>query len=141
MKLKLGINPVYRIDEDVIVDQFPYEYDGTWIEEPGVHTFNYTSVHGCDSIMVCSFMPKIEELILLPNPADKEDRVIVLYNFTEEDKSGLLVEIYNNLGVKVQGIEPKRFPIELREIDTSGSYIIRVITGTGKILTAKLVIM
>ena len=143
VKLKLGINPVYRIAEDVIVEQFPYEYDGTWIEEAGVHTFNYTSVHGCDSIMVCSFIPIQEtmNLMLTPNPADKKERVMVLYNFTEEEKAGLVVEVYNNLGVKVQSMEPTRFPIELREIYASGSYVIRVITGTGKILTAKLVIM
>ena len=143
VKLKLGINPVYRIAEDVIVEQFPYEYDGTWIEEAGVHTFNYTSVHGCDSIMVCSFIPIQEtmNLMLTPNPADKKERVMVLYNFTEEEKAGLVVEVYNNLGVIVQSMEPTRFPIELREIYASGSYVIRVITGTGKILTAKLIIM
>ena len=143
VKLKLGINPVYRIAEDVIVEQFPYEYDGTWIEEAGVHTFNYTSVHGCDSIMVCSFIPIQEtmNLMLTPNPADKKESVMVLYNFTEEEKAGLVVEVYNNLGVIVQSMEPTRFPIELREIYASGSYVIRVITGTGKIMTAKLIIM
>mgnify|MGYP003289807535 CR=1 FL=1 len=141
VKLKLGINPIYRIAEDVIVDRFPYEYDGTWIEEAGVHTFNYTSVHGCDSIMICSFIPKTEELILLPNPANKEDKVMLLYNFTEEDKTGLVVEIYNTVGLKIMSIEPTRFPIELREIKTSGSYVVRIVTGTGKVLTAKLVIM
>lgn len=140
VKLRLDINPTYRIEENVLVKQFPYEYDGTWIEEPGVHTFNYTSVHGCDSIMVCSFMYETTELMLIPNPADKQDRVLVLYNFTEEDKAGLVVEVYNNLGVKIQSIEPQRFPIELREINIAGSYVVRVVTGTGKVITAKLIV-
>lgn len=143
VKLKLGVNPTYRVTQDVVVEYFPYEYDGTWIEEPGVHTFNYTSVHGCDSIMVCSFIPIQEtmNLMLTPNPVNKNERAMILYSFTEEEKSGLVVEVYNNLGVKVQSIKPTRFPIELREIDTSGSYTIRVVTGTGKILTAKLIVM
>ena len=140
VKLRLDINPTYRIEENVLVKQFPYEYDGTWIEEPGVHTFNYTSVHGCDSIMVCSFMYETTELMLIPNPADKQDRVLVLYNFTEEDKAGLVVEVYNNLGVKIQSIEPQKFPIELREINIAGSYVVRVVTGTGKVITAKLIV-
>lgn len=38
-------------------------------------------------------------------------------------------------------MKPTRFPIELPEIDTSGSYVIRVITGTGRVLTSKLIIM
>ena len=143
VKLKLGVNPTYRVTQDVVVEYFPYEYDGTWIEEPGVHTFNYTTVHGCDSIMVCSFIPIQEtmNLMLTPNPVNKNERAMILYSFTEEEKSGLVVEVYNSLGVKVQSIKPTRFPIELREIDTSGSYTIRVVTGTGKILTAKLIVM
>ena len=141
VKLKLNINPVYRIEENVLVKQFPYEYDGNWIEEPGVHTFNYTSVHGCDSIMVCSFMYETMELMLTPNPARQTERVMVLSNFTEEDKAGLVVEVYNAVGLKIYSIEPRRFPIELPEIDTSGSYMIRVVTGTGRIMTAKLIVM
>ena len=141
VKLKLSVNPTYRLDENVMVKKFPYEYDGTWIEEPGVHTFNYTSVHGCDSIMVCSFMYETTELMLLPNPANKEDKVLMLYNFTEDEKSGLTVEVYNAVGLKILSVKPKRFPIELPEIDTSGSYVIRVITGTGRVLTSKLIIM
>ena len=141
VKLKLSVNPTYRLDENVMVKKFPYEYDGTWIEEPGVHTFNYTSVHGCDSIMVCSFMYETTELMLLPNPANKEDKVLMLYNFTEDEKSGLTVEVYNAIGLKILSVKPTRFPIELPEIDTSGSYVIRVITGTGRVLTSKLIIM
>ncbi len=141
VKLKLSVNPTYRLDENVMVKKFPYEYDGTWIEEPGVHTFNYTSVHGCDSIMVCSFMYETTELMLLPNPANKEDKVLMLYNFTEDEKSGLTVEVYNAVGLKILSVKPTRFPIELPEIDTSGSYVIRVITGTGRVLTSKLIIM
>ena len=141
MKLKLSVNPTYHIEENVVVQKFPYKYDGIEIEEPGVHTFNYTSVHGCDSIMVCSFMYETTELMLLPNPANKEDKVLMLYNFTEDEKSGLTVEIYNAIGLKILSMKPTRFPIELPEIDTSGSYVIRVITGTGRVLTSKLIIM
>ena len=141
VKLKLNINPVYRIEENVLVKQFPYEYDGNWIEEPGVHTFNYTSVHGCDSIMVCSFMYETMELMLTPNPARQTERVMVLSNFTEEDKAGMVVEVFNAVGLKIHSIVPRRFPIELPEIDTSGSYTIRVVTGTGRVLTAKLIVM
>ena len=141
VKLKLNVNPVYRIEEEIIVDEFPYEYDGTWITAPGVHSFDYTSVSGCDSIMICSFIPKTEELILLPNPADKDDRVILLYNFTEEEKSGMRVDVYNGIGVKIQSFVPRRFPIELKEIEACGNYVVYVITGTGKILTTKLIIM
>ena len=141
VKLKLDVNPTYRIAKDIVVEQFPYRYDDVEIEEPGVHTFNYTSVHGCDSVMVCSFMYETTELMLLPNPADRHDRVLVLGNFTEDEKSGLIVEVYNAIGLKIQSVKPTRFPIELREIDTSGSYVIRVITGTGRVLTSKLIIM
>ena len=141
MKLRLEVNPTYRIAEDILVDQFPYEYDGVVIEKPSVHAYSYTSVHGCDSIMVRTFMYELEDLMLVPNPANKEDRVLVLSNLTEEDKAGLVVEVYNAIGLKIQAFEPRRFPIELREIDTSGSYMIRVMTGTGKILTTKLIIM
>ncbi|MBO5956324.1 MAG: T9SS type A sorting domain-containing protein [Bacteroidales bacterium] len=141
VKLRLEVNPTYRIAEDILVDQFPYEYDGVVIEKPSVHAYSYTSVHGCDSIMVRTFMYELEDLMLVPNPANKEDRVLVLSNLTEEDKAGLVVEVYNAIGLKIQAFEPRRFPIELREIDTSGSYMIRVMTGTGKILTTKLIIM
>ena len=141
VKLKLAVNPVYRIEEEVLVEEFPYEYDGNWIDGPGVHTFNYTSVHGCDSIMVCSFMYETMELMLTPNPARQTERVLVLSNFTEEDKAGMVVEVFNAVGLKIHSIVPRRFPIELPEIDTSGSYTIRVVTGTGRVLTAKLIVM
>lgn len=143
VKLRLEVKPVYRITEDVIVEQFPYEYDGVWIDEPGVHTFDYTSVHGCDSIMVCSFIPIQEtlNLMLTPNPSAKLKRVMALYNFTEEEKAGLVVEVYNGLGVKVQSFEPQRYPIELYEFESAGTYTVRIVTGTGKILSAKLIIM
>lgn len=140
VKLRLEVNPTYRIAEDVVVEQFPYEYEDVVIEEPGVYTFNYSSVHGCDSIMVRSFMYDLTELMLVPNPADRDDRVLVLSNLTEDDKAGLVVEVYNAVGLKIQAFEPRRFPIELREINTSGTYLIRVMTGTGRILTAKLII-
>ena len=140
VKLRLEVNPTYRIAEDVVVEQFPCEYDGVIIEKPGVHAYNYTSVHGCDSIMVRSFMYNQTELMLVPNPADRDDRVLVLSNLTEDDKAGLVVEVYNAVGLKIQAFEPRRFPIELREINTSGTYLIRVMTGTGRILTAKLII-
>lgn len=140
VKLRLEVNPTYRIAEDIVVEQFPYEYDGVIIEKPGVHAYNYTSVHGCDSIMVRSFMYDQTELMLVPNPADRDDRVLVLSNLTEDDKAGLVVEVYNAVGLKIQAFEPRRFPIELREINTSGTYLIRVMTGTGRILTAKLII-
>ena len=141
VKLKLAVNPVYRIEEEVLVENFPYQYDGTWIDFPSVHTFDYTSVHGCDSIMVCSFIPIQEEVLLYPNPARRIERPVILYNFTPEEKAGLVVEVYNSVGLKVQSLEPERFPIELKEIETSGSYVIRIVTGTGKILSAKLIIL
>ena len=141
VKLKLAVNPVYRIEEEVLVEEFPYEYDGTWIDFPSIHTFDYTSVHGCDSIMVCSFIPVQEEVLLYPNPARRIERAVILYNFTPEEKAGLVVEVYNSVGLKIQSIEPEKFPIELKEIVVSGSYVIRIVTGTGKILSAKLIIL
>jgi hypothetical protein len=81
------------------------------------------------------------ELMLTPNPARQTERVLVLSNFTEEDKAGMVVEVFNAVGLKIHSIVPRRFPIELPEIDTSGSYTIRVVTGTGKVLTAKLIVM
>ena len=79
------------------------------------------------------------ELTLVPNPAKSSQKVLLYCDFTPEEMSGLVVEVFNGLGVKIQQHEPTRFPVQLDEIENAGTYMVRVTTGTGRVLTKKLV--
>lgn len=80
------------------------------------------------------------EITLFPNPANSSTKVLLYGDFTAEERNGLTVEVLNPLGVKIQQVEPTRYPVQLKEIEYAGAYTVVVTMGTGRTIVKKLVV-
>ncbi|MDD3479002.1 MAG: T9SS type A sorting domain-containing protein [Paludibacteraceae bacterium] len=81
-----------------------------------------------------------ENLTISPNPVTLSQNAVINYDFTDEEKVGLYVEIYNYQGVKITRFEPVAYPINLPAGLTQGVYYVKVITGTNRIFGVKLIV-
>ena len=81
-----------------------------------------------------------ENLTIAPNPVTLSQYAVINYDFTDEEKVGLYVEIYNYQGVKITRFEPVAYPINLPTGLAQGVYYVKVITGTNRIFGVKLIV-
>ena len=81
-----------------------------------------------------------ENLTIAPNPVTLSQYAVINYDFTDEEKVGLYVEIYNYQGVKITRFEPVGYPINLPAGLAQGVYYVKVITGTNRIFGVKLIV-
>ena len=77
---------------------------------------------------------------LYPNPVSQGSNITINYNFTESQKKGLYIDIYNSEGVHVYSDYPRTFPIEIPIAWNSGYYFVLITTGEDKTIGAKFIV-
>ena len=77
---------------------------------------------------------------IIPNPVAAGQSAVIEYYFSESDKQGLYVDIYDNVGLLYYHIEPTTYPIVLPSNLAAGIYNIKVVTGLGQIFNVKLIV-
>ena len=77
---------------------------------------------------------------IIPNPVAAGQSAVIEYYFSESDKQGLYVDIYDNVGLLYYHIEPTTYPIVLPSNLAVGIYNIKVVTGIGQIFNVKLIV-
>jgi hypothetical protein len=117
----------------------------------GTYTTPYLeSVDGCDStitlvltvgdvgVAVDNIMAN--DLVLVPNPVKVDGKLFVQYNFTKEDRNGLIVEVFNSVGQLVYVEEPTVYPIIVDGLSQRGVYLVRITSGNGGVYQSKIVV-
>ena len=79
-------------------------------------------------------------LTIVPNPVAAGQSAVIEYYFSESDKQGLYVDIYDNVGLLYYHLEPSTYPIVLPSNLAVGIYNIKVVTGLGQIFNVKLIV-
>lgn len=118
----------------------------TCVFDTGYHNFHVPSSLNCDSLyynvhLVEDDESGIESIIsvrmdIVPNPVNS-GKTVYIYGEFGDVKS---VEILNSTGQVIDSFVPSDYPIEVRGIETSGLYYIRLNTKEGKIVTEKLIV-
>ena len=142
VRLDLTVNPVFSRESDLIAFDFPFHYESYTFDKPGTFTFHLESEHACDSTLIFNVhsYDGARELSISPVPAKKTDRVVLFFPFTNDEQNDLQVEVYTMAGSIIQSFKPNRFPIELDEIRTAGTYTVKITMGTGEIVTGKIIV-
>ena len=79
-------------------------------------------------------------LDIYPNPIRKDGEVIINANFTDAELKDLVVEVFNSAGERVKLLHPDTMPIRINDFESSGIYMIRVITNTNRIIYGKVIV-
>jgi hypothetical protein len=81
-----------------------------------------------------------KQMNLYPNPVSQGSNITIDYNFTDVQKKGLYIDIYNSEGVHVYSDYPRTFPIEIPIAWNSGYYFVLITTGEDKTMGAKFIV-
>jgi hypothetical protein len=152
--LRLHVEQIVHTEETVEIstNDLPYTYRDEIIPAgtlPGDHKFVYQrkGVNGCDSIHTLNLSiatnlthTAVSTLNLTPNPVLRGGEVKLTADFSAAERNGMLIEIFNSVGVRVSTLNPKVEPIILRGFDRSGVYLVRITTGTNNVLYGKLIV-
>lgn len=124
-----------------------YNWDGTDLTEPGDYPAVFRSIYNCDSVVTLhlTVLPDdgsgIENVTsvkidVVPNPVTAGMTAYVHGDFGEVEN----VEILNNFGQVIDRFVPSTYPIEIRGIEASGLYFVRINTADGNVYTEKLIV-
>jgi len=155
VNLTLSILPTYTVFDTVKITtaQLPYDYKGLYTVEAGASGYVNTIVNayttsGCDSLIYLNvqiatglWLPTTDaaDLKIYPNPVRRSETVYLDYTFSESQKEGLVVEMFNTLGERVMSRRPDIYPITLSNLPAAGVYVVRV-TGANLHLVGKLIV-
>ena len=82
----------------------------------------------------------IADLTMVPNPVRVAEELVVVGEFTELERQGLIVTVFNALGQKVYEAEPDIYPIVVDGLYQRGVYVVRVVTGLGEVYQGKVIV-
>lgn len=103
--------------------------------------YTYVSALGCDSIINVRARVDLGEglinvnskaITLTPNPIHRGQSVNVNYDFTEQQRRGLRVEVIDMTGKQVTNDIPELYPLQVSGFNVDGLYLVRITTGTGE---------
>lgn len=83
---------------------------------------------------------KEKELKVYPNPVAKGEPVTIDYDFSEAQKKGLYIDVYNSAGLNIYHDVPTEFPIVIPGQLGHGYYFILITTGEDKNMGAKFIV-
>jgi len=140
----MTIYPSYAfITDTTIVNGESIEWQGETITAAGTYNAAYQTENGCDSVYVLnvSVVDGVENISManinvVPNPV-KAGATTMVYSNAENIEH---VEILNNLGQVITSFVPQSNPIEVRGIEVSGIYFVRVVTTEGDAYVEKLIV-
>ena len=142
-----------RIEQTITTEDLPYEYQGKVYPEgtaPGVYidTINI-STGNCDDVIILTLTIEevvgvdnviISDLTMVPNPVRVAEELTISGEFTESERQGLMVTIFNAIGQKVYEAEPDNYPIVVDGLYQRGVYVVRVVTGVGDVHQGKVIV-
>lgn len=148
--LHLTVNPVYyqTVNLTIFDTETPYEWNGYSITETGAYVWSGQTAAGCDSIVTLEIEVKgvgidyAEDgmFAISPNPVQRGGNVRLDVTLNEAEREGLVVEVFTSNGKLVDRFEPKEQPMYAKMPDVDGLYMIRLTTGTGRVLYGKVIV-
>ena len=141
------------VDFTITTDNLPYEYESISYDEstaPGVYVDTITVVKD-EAVYVIVHTLTITQgtavddtrnfdLIMVPNPLKVNSTLFINADFTDVEREGLLVEVFNAVGQRIYVETPTIYPIAVEGLNTTGVYVVRVITGNGKSYLDKVIV-
>ncbi|MBR6519402.1 MAG: choice-of-anchor J domain-containing protein, partial [Paludibacteraceae bacterium] len=142
-----------RVEQTIKETDLPYEFQGKVYPvgtAVGVHvdTIN-VSTENCDNVIILTLTIEevvgvdniaIADLTMVPNPVRVAEELVVVGEFTELERQGLIVTVFNALGQKVYEAEPDIYPIVVDGLYQRGVYVVRVVTGLGEVYQGKVIV-
>ena len=149
--LNANVLPDLRTTINATIKDGERYYDDNFegLSVAGTYTNELVSVDGCDSTI--TLILEVEtgiainnvnmiDLVLVPNPVKAEDVFLVQTDFTTEEMSGLVVEMFDAIGQCVYTSEPTIYPIAIEALSVRGVYLVRITSGSGNIYQSKIVV-
>ena len=155
VSLILTVMPEHNVtDQHTIMEtDLPFNYMDTVFgtdTKRGVttHVLKRQTAAGCDSIVTLTLTVLTVGLNnvtdgyfeIYPNPAQREQLITLNANFTEAELEGMVVEVFNSVGECVKTMKPTALPIQFSGFDSSGVYLVRVTTASGRVVYGKVVV-
>jgi hypothetical protein len=73
--------------------------------------------------------PVTRNLNIYPNPVKRGESVQIDYDFSNIERQGLIVEVFNTLGQRVYMERANVYPLTIKQFPMSGIYMVRITTG------------
>ena len=143
-----------RVTTEITTNDLPFEYETLYYDEntqPGTYidTLDIMNEDGSKYVIIHTLIVhlydavdniSVNDLILLPNPVNVNNTLLVSAEFTSEESIGLYVEVFNAVGQRVYVDTPSVYPIQISGLSECGIYMVRITTGTGKLYHGKVVV-
>jgi hypothetical protein len=142
------------VTTEITTNDLPFEYETLYYDEntqPGTYidTLDIMNEDGSKYVIIHTLIVhvydavdniSVNDLMLLPNPVNVNNTLLVSAEFTSEESVGLYVEVFNAVGQRVYVDTPSVYPIQISGLSERGIYMVRVTTGTGKLYHGKVVV-
>ncbi|MDO4194584.1 MAG: choice-of-anchor J domain-containing protein [Prevotellaceae bacterium] len=147
--LNLTVNPTYNTTETQTItsNDLPYTWNGQTITAAGTYTYRGTTAAGCDSVVTLILTVNVgidyaEDgmFAISPNPVKRGGEVRLDVTLNEADRDGLVIELFTSNGELIDRTEPKEQPMFVKMPDVDGLYMIRLTTGTGRVMYGKVIV-
>ncbi|MDO4191074.1 MAG: choice-of-anchor J domain-containing protein [Bacteroidales bacterium] len=147
--LNLIVNPTYNTTETQTITSadLPYTWNGQTITAAGTYTYRGTTAAGCDSVVTLILTVNVgidyaEDgmFAISPNPVKRGGEVRLDVTLNEADRDGLVIELFTSNGELIDRTEPKEQPMFVKMPDVDGLYMIRLTTGTGRVMYGKVIV-
>lgn len=142
-------NSFFQTDSVVVMDanELPYEWNGNSYTTSGTYTIPGVTATGCDSVLTLVLDVRVgldyaEEgmFALSPNPVHRGGDVRLDVTLSESERDGIVVEVFTSNGKLISRFEPKEQPMFVTMPEVDGLYMIRLTTGTGRVLYGKIIV-
>lgn len=144
--LNLIVEKLEPVRKDTVVNELPFLWGDITVASEGEWNQTFMSQHGCDSTVILNvkYVSSINiahagELTLRPNPVEKDQVITVDYNFSAQEREGMIIEVVNSLGQVVRR-QTAAEVVVVEPIQVSGFYTVRFITGEDTYYTAKILV-
>ena len=145
--LDLTVLPTVDVDTMITIKEGEeLEFAGEIYTEAGIYHIDRVLDTVCQNITLCLIVEtalddvNAMDLVIVPNPIGSDENAVVKYEWSAEEQDGLMVEIINSLGQRVDVFEPKTYPIVLPRVGDAGVYYVRITTGVGSVYVGKLIV-
>ena len=142
-----SIPTVYENITATINDGDTYEFGGELLTQAGTYEHTFSTDKGCDSVVTLTLNVITSAdnayalpIVVAPSPVLGGQSTYVTHEWTAAEQNGMRVEVLNSVGQVVEVFTPTTYPIEVKGINVSGIYIIRVTSGTGNVYLGRLVV-
>ena len=142
-----------REAQTITTADLPYEYQGKVYPEgtkPGVYIDTIkVEKDDCEAVIILTLTIEevvgvdniaMNDLVMVPNPVRVSEKLTIVGEFSEVERQGLVVTVFNTIGQKVYESEPVNHPIEIEGLQQSGVSVVRIVTGNGNVHQGKIIV-